>query len=119
MNDQKGFTLVELMAVIIILGIMFAVATPKIISLSENAEVTAVNMAIVDLNGRELDSWTKAKFTNSYSDQKMFDQTDYTLRDHEWISIDRSGGSLRFKETTVRIDRRQSATHEPAKWSLQ
>ncbi|MHA1816160.1 MAG: type II secretion system protein [Candidatus Heimdallarchaeaceae archaeon] len=122
MMNQKGFTLVEIIAVLIILGIMFAAVIPKIISMGQSASDQGINVAIVDLNGREMKAWTSIKLESNYSnDQQVFDSADYQFDSeaYEWISISTIGGTLRFKETTVRIYRRHSAMHEPANWSLQ
>lgn len=121
MKNQNGFTLVELIAVMIILGIITAVVIPKFITMNKSAEVNGINMAIVDLNGREMKTWTAVKFNGGYkNDQDIFDHSDYQFNSdgYEWISLSTSGGTLRFKETTVRIVRRHSAVHEPANWSL-
>ena len=49
-NNQKGFTLVELMVVVVIVGILTAIAVPRFGNLTQNAERSAVeaNLRTID-----------------------------------------------------------------------
>lgn len=51
MKTQKGFTLIELVMVIVILGILAAVAIPRYIDLQTNARVSAVTGMHGTVNG--------------------------------------------------------------------
>jgi len=51
-RNEKGFTLIEIIAVLVILGIMAAVAVPKYIDMQEEARKNAAQAAIAEVKGR-------------------------------------------------------------------
>ena len=46
LKDEQGFTLIEIIAVLIILGVLAAVAVPKFVDMSSEAELKAVEGAL-------------------------------------------------------------------------
>ena len=51
-KDEKGFTLVEVIAVLVILGILAAVAVPKFFDMQTTAREKALEGAVGELNGQ-------------------------------------------------------------------
>jgi prepilin-type N-terminal cleavage/methylation domain-containing protein len=121
-KNNEGFTLIEVIAVLVILGILAAVAIPKYIDLTENAERIALNAGISELNGREAMAWGDAKLTplGVIDDGDIFDLvttnpglgTDYTLD----ATVD--GGTLKFGGSdAIDVDRDISTSTSPGIWT--
>jgi len=52
LKNEKGFTLIEIIAVIIIMGILAAVAVPKFFSMQEDAKRAAINGGLSEAAAR-------------------------------------------------------------------
>jgi len=53
MHNQKGFTLIEIIAVLVILGVLAVVMIPKYLDMGRGAMIKASGAAVVELNSRE------------------------------------------------------------------
>lgn len=74
-NNEKGFTLVELMVVLVIIGILVAIAVPVYTTVQENARLNAHmanirtiegTIALAQAEGKALSTITTATLTASY-----------------------------------------------------
>jgi prepilin-type N-terminal cleavage/methylation domain-containing protein len=120
---ENGFTLLELIAVLVILSVLAAIAIPRYLSLDESARQRAIDAGIAELNGRETLTWSNIKITTTgyIDDVALFPQVDTTLgADYAWVggAPDKDGGTLSFKGSTlIPLARIESSFTKPGYWS--
>ena len=121
--NAKGFTLVEIIAVMVILGVLAAVAVPRYVNLEESARQKCIQTVISEINARESLTWAGHKISTSgfVSDAKIFDDVNYNLDpSYVWHSGDPSitGGTIKFKGEIYTLSRWSSSPLKAAVWKL-
>jgi prepilin-type N-terminal cleavage/methylation domain-containing protein len=121
-NNQKGFTLIEMIAVMLVIGILSAIAMPRFVDLESNAKQKTIDTFKSEINGRESLTWANHKISGSgfVSDVKIFADLNFDPGPHyRWNPGDpkRSGGTLKFKGQFFTFSRTASTDLKPAVWT--
>ena len=95
---KSGFTMIELIFVIVIIGILAAVAIPKFKNLKANAYATNIVQAITDLNGSGgASAYLNARELNDKDDNKINITDLYKFNGKDW-NISDTNKTAYFRE---------------------
>jgi prepilin-type N-terminal cleavage/methylation domain-containing protein len=120
LQNQKGFTILEVLAVVVILGVLVSTAILRYERLSDAAEKQSLASAIRELNIRESLTWAQLKIsiTGWPGDDDVYKSVAKDLgQDYFWDPAPaKEGGLLRFKSNAANLSRIPSTIGAPAVW---
>lgn len=124
-RNEKGFTLIELIAIMMIMAILFAVAAKKQTDLAMFANDRLVQEFAKELSVREMMVWAQAKVEPSYADDDSFIFPHMVANRHYenvgvlWLNGPTPvGGQLTISGTKATLTRTPATTLQAGKWEV-
>ena len=118
--NQKGFTLIELVSVMIIMGVVASVSIQKFDIVSNTANERALITGIKELNVRESLVWSNMKISEDgyTTDEDLWYLMQTDLVGYEWESEPARdiGGRLKFKTASRSLTRHVSTLSSAGRW---
>ena len=120
-SSSKGFTLIELIAVMAILSILAAFTVKKVNAIYSTAEENALIQGMAELNAREKMTWTKIMLSDHgyQTDESLWNEIDLNLgAKYSWNDPpEKDGGTLSFGSQSIALKRTGSNKDSAGRWS--
>ena len=118
--NRKGFTLIEVVAVMVIMSVMASLSIKKLDLVSHNATDRVIESGLRELNTRETLEWAKIKLSDSgwVNDANLFSEFDTNLgHDFQWATEPTTtGGILQFRSKSMTLTRTASSNVSVGSW---
>jgi len=119
--SSKGFTLIELIAVMAILSILTAFTVKKVNAIYSTAEENALTQGLAELNAREKMTWTNMILSDHgyQNDELVWNEIDLILGEqYSWNNPpEKNGGTLSFGSQSIALKRTASQKDNAGSWS--
>ena len=119
-SNQKGFTLLEMMSVLVIMGVLFSIAIRKYDELSDSASISALKAGVRELNTQESLIWIDMKLSDTgwREDIDVYNAVEENLgQGYRWNPGPAiTGGTLHYQSQSVALVRSQSTRQTVGSW---
>lgn len=120
-SNQKGFTLLELIAVMVIMGVMTSAGVKKFDILTDSADLTAIKAGVRELNTQESLVWIDMKLSDTgwTSDVDVYNAVEKNLgQGYRWNPGPAiTGGTLQYQSQSVTLVRNQTTRRTVGSWN--
>ncbi len=117
MMNEKGYTLIEIIAVLILVAIISSIFVYKFVDLDASADENSLVRSISELNTREKMTWAQLKLAKYIDDNDLFSKIDYNVSGCGWtLGPTNTGGTFRCGKAEKNLTRSISTKKEPALW---
>lgn len=120
LSDRSGFTLIEIICVLVLLATLASLALARMVSLDQSASRQMLRSCLAELNSRENLTWCLVKLspTGWVDDATLFAQVNTALgSEYQWAGAPTAtGGGIRFKDQALALVREASTTGKAGIW---
>lgn len=120
LSDRSGFTLIEIICVLVLLATIASVAISRMAALDQSASRQMLRSCLSELNSRENMTWCQVKLSQAgwVDDAILFAQVSTLLGpEYQWAASPTvAGGGIRFKDQTLALVREASTAGKAGLW---
>lgn len=120
LSDRSGFTLIEIICVLVLLATLASFALARMVSLDQSASRQMLRSSLAELNNRENLTWCLVKLSPAgwVDDATLFAQVNTVLGpEYQWAAAPTaSGGGIRFKDQALALVREASTAGKAGLW---
>ena len=120
LSDRSGFTLIEIICVLVLLATLASFALARMVSLDQSASRQMLRSCLAELNSRENLTWCLVKLSSAgwVDDATLFAQVNTALgSEYQWAAAPTTaGGGVRFKDQALALVREASTADKAGLW---